>query len=76
MKCPDDCHSKFKVWECKIVVADDVRIPDGFDFPPRRAALEAIEAGGIEVLSCFSGWGGTLTATQMEIVEENCKQGG
>jgi len=68
--------ARFKVWECRVVVRGDVEIPRGFDFPPRRAAIEAIEAGGIEVLSCFSGWGGTLTETQTEIVERNCKQGG
>ena len=66
--------AQFKVWECKIVVAGDTEIPDGFDFPPRRAAMEAIKAGGIEVLSCFSGWGGTLTETQREVVEENYKR--
>lgn len=66
--------NQFKVWSCKIVVAGDTIIPDGFDWPPRRAALEAIEAGGIEVLSCFSGWGGTLTETETEVVEENCKR--
>lgn len=66
--------SRFKVWECKIVVAGDIEIPDGFDFPPRRAALEAIEAGGIDVISCFSGWGGTLTEMETEIVEENCRR--
>jgi len=66
--------ARFKVWNCKIVVAGDAKIPDGFDFPPRRAAVEAIEADGIGVISCFSGWGGTLTETQTEIVEESCRR--
>jgi len=59
----------FKVWSCKIVVRGDVLIPDGFDFPPRCGAIDAVEKTGIEVLDCFSGWGGTLTETEREIVE-------
>jgi hypothetical protein len=70
----EDIMARFKVWECKIVVAGDTIIPDGFDFPPRQAAIEAIEDGGIEVLSCFSGWGGVLTQTQAEIVKRNSKR--
>ena len=49
------------------MIADDAKIPDGFDWPPRRAAISAIEAHDIKVLSCFSGWGGTLTETQTKI---------
>ena len=62
--------NKFKVWGCKIVVANDAEMPDGFDFPPRNGAIKAIEANGVKVLSCFSGWGGTLTEIQTKIVEE------
>ena len=50
---------KYKVWTCKIIIPD-VETPSGFDSPPRMAAIEAIEAAGIEVLVCASGWGGTL----------------
>ena len=64
----------FKVWECKIVVASDAEIPDGFDWSLSYAAISAIEAHGIGVLSCFSGWGGTLTETQTEVVGENCRR--
>jgi hypothetical protein len=60
---------KFKVWTCKIVVAGDEEIPDGFDNPPRRAAMSAIESHGINVLSCFSGWSGTLTKAQAKIIK-------
>ena len=67
--------ARFKVWSCKIVVASDTKIPDEFDFPPRYAAISAIEAHDIEVLSCFSGWGGTLTEAQRRVVEENYKEG-
>ena len=33
----------YKVWECKIVLAPDTTLPTGFDSPPRRAAIEAVE---------------------------------
>lgn len=60
----DNTMEPVTVWECKIVVAADVELPRGFDHPPRAAAVEAVEAVGIEVLSCFSGWGGSLTAAE------------
>ena len=59
---------KYKVWDCKIVVPNDAELPDGFDYPPRKAAIEAVENAGIAVLSCFSGWGGRLTKVEAEIV--------
>ncbi len=62
-------NSKYQVWDCKIVVPIDSEFPDGFDQPPRRAAINAIEAAGIQVLSCFSGWGGELDAIELEIIE-------
>jgi hypothetical protein len=66
--------SKFEVWDCKIVVANDAKLPDDFDFPPRCAAIEAVAAAGVEVLDCFSGWGGTLTEIERRIVEETAKR--
>ena len=60
----------YKVWDCKIVVPIDAELPNGFDSPPRTAAVEAVEKAGITVLSCFSGWGGTLTEIEAEIVDE------
>ncbi len=60
---------KYKVWECKIVVRDQ-DLPSGFDSPPRYAAVEAIKNSGIDVLSCFSGWGGKLTAPEKKIVDK------
>jgi len=64
--------SKYKVWECKIVVKSDAEFPfQGFDAPPRRAAIEAVEKHDIEVLSCFSGWGGSLTEIQEYLVDED-----
>lgn len=43
-----------KIWDCRIIVGD-VELPNGFDAPPRRAAIEAIEQQGISVLGCSSG---------------------
>ncbi len=59
---------KYRVWECKIVVPDYAKLPYGFGFPPRKAAIEAVENRGMIVLSCFSGWGGTLTKIEAGIV--------
>ena len=58
-----------QVWECKILVPDDVELPDGFDNPPRTAAIEAIRKTGIPVLACASGWGGSLTKEEKEYYE-------
>jgi len=59
---------KYKVWECKIVVSENVELPEGFDGPPRWGAIQAVESAGIEVLCCFSGWGGTLNQIQEQLV--------
>ena len=64
---------EYKVWDCKIVVASEPGVPDGFDAVPRRAAIDAIEEKGIEVISCFSGWGGELTDIEIEIIERHKK---
>jgi len=63
----------YRIWECKIVVLGERELPDGFDSPPRRAAIEAVEKHGIEVISCFSGWGGRLTKTEKEMVDRYTK---
>ena len=65
---------KFKVWECKIIVDEDAELPAGFDWPPRKAATEAIKDAGIEVLGCSSGWAGTLTEAERMAFEENLEQ--
>jgi hypothetical protein len=59
---------KYKTWECKIVVPMDATLPEGFDSPPRQAAMDAVARAGVPVLACFSGWGGTLTDTEVEVV--------
>ena len=63
--------SRYKVWECKIVVPADTKLPSGFDSPPRSAAQEAVENAGIEVLDVFSGWGGSLDKIELKIVDED-----
>lgn len=60
---------KYKVWDCQLVVAGDAKLPDGFDWPPRAAVLSAMEAEGVKVLACFSGWGGRLTAARQRRME-------
>lgn len=62
---------KYKVWDCKIVIAGDSDTPSGFDAPPRRAAENIIEDYGFEVLANFSGWGGELDKHQLEIVNRD-----
>ena len=62
---------KYKVWQCKVVVPWDVELPRGFDLPPRRAVIEAIEAKGIKVITCFSGWGSDLTEGELQIVDKD-----
>lgn len=65
---------KYKVWNCKIVVPNDVELPQGFDSPPRRAAIEIIENYDVPVISCFSGWDGKLTDEQERFVDRNMKR--
>ena len=65
---------KVKVWSCKIIIPDDVELPPGFDYPPRCAAIEAIEKAGIEVLGCASGWGSSLTKEEQEAFEAQAVQ--
>lgn len=65
---------RVKVWECKIVVPEDAELPPGFDFPPRRAAIEAIDQAGIKVLGCSSGWGGKLTVREQEAFQAQSVQ--
>ncbi|KKM23165.1 hypothetical protein LCGC14_1617960 [marine sediment metagenome] len=65
--------SDYKVWECKIVVAADADLPNGFDSSPRGAAVKAIEDAGIEVLGCLSGWGGHLNPVEQETLEDKDK---
>ncbi len=60
---------KYKVWECKIVVPADAELPSGFDRVPRSAAQEAVADAGVEVITTFSGWDGSLDEIELEMVE-------
>ena len=60
----------YKVWVCKIVVSGDVQLPMGFDSPPRRGAIRAVEEAGFKVMSCFSGWGGELTEGERNLIKD------
>lgn len=64
---------KYKVWTCKIVVPGDTILPDGFDAPPRRAAINAVERAGILVLDCYSGWNGRLTPAEKAISDRHTR---
>ena len=55
-----------KVWTCKVVVSGDAELPPGFDSPPRRACIKAVEDAGIEVLGCSSGWHGSISQMEEE----------
>ena len=59
-------NKKFQIWDCKILVAADAELPNGFDANPRNAAVTAVEEAGIHVIACSSGWGGTLTKEEQE----------
>lgn len=61
---------KYQVWACKIVLDGNSVLPSGFDWPPRKAATEAIEAAGFKVISCFSGWGGMLEESEAAVIED------
>jgi len=60
-----------KVWTCKIGgYVDD--LPPGADSPLRRAVSEAYQRlTGREDEFCFSGWGGSLNAGEMEVAYPN-----
>jgi citrate lyase gamma subunit len=58
-------------WNCKVVVRNDIGLPNGFDLPPRRAAIDAVENFGVEIIECASGWGGTLSPSQEEIIRRS-----
>lgn len=54
------------------IVPIDAELPRGFDSPPRRAAIEAVEEAGLEVVTCSSGWGGRSTDEDEALIDEIC----
>lgn len=69
-------RQQYRVWECKIVVPANAAFPAGFDYPPRRAAIDTVERHGVPVITCFSGWGGTLTELEARSVDEDAAREG
>lgn len=60
-----------KIWTCKIGEPEDSKLPSDADLPMRRAIAKAYkEITGDEPNFIFSGWGGELTKTERELVEE------
>ena len=58
-----------KIWDCKIGEVDESLLPDGADWPMRRAVQEAYrQLTGKEPQFTFSGWGGSLTEGEREVV--------
>jgi len=66
-------RKQYHVWSCKIVVPIDTALPEGFDNPPRRAAVDVIASalGEESVIACFSGWGGGLNASERDFVAKH-----
>ena len=59
---------KQKVWTCKIGWASS--LPDGADFPMRRAIEYAYQQiAGQDPDFIFSGWGGELDEIEKQVVE-------
>lgn len=59
--------SENKVWECKIGAAEG--LPLAADHPMREAVARAyLELTGKEPNFVFSGWGGSLTEGEQEVV--------
>jgi hypothetical protein len=47
------------IWDCTVIIHNEELndLPNGADWPPRKAAVEAIESLGLSVHSVSSGWG-------------------
>ena len=60
-----------KCWTCAIGYADGAELPDGADAPMREAVKRAFrELTGREPDFAFTGWGGELSETELEVVHE------
>jgi hypothetical protein len=59
-----------KIWTCKIGECEDSTLPMGADSPMRQAVREAyVRITGQEPKFTFSGWGGSLTEVERQVVE-------
>jgi len=58
-----------RVWQCKVVLPDDIELPDGADSPMREAVRSACEEmTGRLPTDIFSGWDGSLTEIEQRFV--------
>jgi len=58
-------------WKCEIIIDDnDEDLPAGFDFPPRRAAENAIQCHGYPVLLNSSGWGQEISDEELLTIKQ------
>lgn len=60
--------SKYQVWECKLIVPENIELPNGFDSPPRMAVKEVMYKHNIPIVALFSGWGGRLDKGEIEYI--------
>jgi hypothetical protein len=61
-----------KIWECKIGEVESEKVPDGADFPMRRAVEAAyFQITGQRPDFIFSGWAGELSEVEREAVERS-----
>lgn len=61
-----------KIWTCKIGGVPDCELPYGADLPMRRAVQQAFfELTGNWPEFTFSGWGGSLTEGEQEVVDHD-----
>ena len=61
---------KDPVWQCKIGILGNLKLPPGSDFPMRRAVERAFfEVTGVHAEFIFSGWGGELSEEERKVVK-------
>ena len=73
------------IWECTVITHNDELsdLPNGADYQPRKAAVEAIEQLGLSVHSVSSGWGSEIFTPKIAalkrrvaILENECVEKG
>lgn len=72
-------NNDFDVWHCKLVIPKADKHDRPTDSIPRFALINACEEEYGRVVSCFSGWGGSLTnseleATNMSMVSDKARE--
>lgn len=58
------------IWYCKVGTLHDIDLPDGADWPMRKAIRQAFaDVTGQDDEFCFSGWSAELTESEIAVVE-------